>query len=95
MVSSLTTCFAAEDMLGFPMADHTYAQAALTPKLGGLGLRKTVEHADLAFAASWHEAKKQSREEWVQPTDYVPQKAASYDFDEKVLTYLFDHAPSS
>jgi hypothetical protein len=24
----------------------------------------------------------------------VPQKAASYDFDEKVLTYLVDHAPS-
>ena len=36
---------AAEEILGFPMSDHSYAQAALTPTLGGLGLRKTVEHA--------------------------------------------------
>ena len=62
---------AAEDIFGFPMSDFTYAQAALTPKLGGLGLRKAVEHADLAFTASWHEAKKQSMEEWKQPSKSV------------------------
>ena len=89
---------AAEDILGFPMADHTYAQAALTPKLGGLGLRKTVEHAGLAYAASWHEAKRQSREEWVQPpgvsSEHVEQKKASFEFDEQVLAYLVDKAPN-
>ena len=81
---------AAEDIFGFPMSDSTYAQAALTPKLGGLGLRKTVEHADLAYAASWHEANKQSGEEWKQPPtipDYIPQKRASFSFDEKVLDF--------
>src|SRR6478609_5165999 len=33
---------AIEDILGCPMNDLTFAQASLTPKLGGLGLRKTV-----------------------------------------------------
>ena len=88
---------AAEEIFGFPMADSTYAQAALTPKLGGLGLRKTLEHADLAYAASWHESKKQSCEEWKQPPsvpDYVPQKRASFSFDERVLDFLIDNATS-
>ena len=40
----------------YPMDDPTFAQACLTPRLGGLGLRKVVEHAGLAFHASWHEA---------------------------------------
>jgi len=90
---------AAEDIFGFPFSDATYAQAALTPKLGGLGLRKTVEHADLAFAASWHEARRQSHEDWKQPPgvpDSAPaQKTASFAFDQKVLDYLIDSAPDS
>jgi len=88
---------AAEDIFGFPMSDATYAQAALTPKLGGVGLRKVVEHADLAFNASWHEAKKQSQEEWKQPPgvgEYAPQKTASYAFDEQVWQFLIDHSDS-
>jgi len=32
----------------------TFVQTCLTPRLGGLGLRKVVEHADLAYHASWH-----------------------------------------
>ena len=86
---------AAEDIFGFPMSDFTYAQAALTPRLGGLGLRKATEHADLAFNASWHEAKKQSTEDWKAPPgvgEYVPQKSASFAFDEKVLQYLVDQS---
>ena len=43
------------------MSDETYAQACLTPRLGGLGLRKVVEHAGLAYHASWHEAQKTER----------------------------------
>ena len=41
---------AAERILGFPMDERTFAKAALTPKLGGLGLRKSVEHAE---PSSW------------------------------------------
>ena len=55
-------CDAAGRIVGHPFDTRTFAQAALTPKLGGLGLRKSVEHADFAFSASWHESRVQSRE---------------------------------
>ena len=83
---------AIEKILGFPMDDPTFAQACLTPRLGGLGLRRVVEHADLAYHASWYEAK----EEWSSPAnlpaDYLSQKDASFEFDEKMHTYLIDQA---
>ena len=47
---------------GFPMSDPISAQACLTPRLGGLGLRKVVEHANLAYHASWHETQKTAQE---------------------------------
>ena len=79
-----------------PMGDTTFAQACLTPRLGGLGLRKVVEHADLAYHASWHEAKKEAKETWTLPAnlpaDYLSQKDASFDFDEKMHRYLVDQA---
>jgi len=87
---------AIEKILGFPMDDTTFAQACLTPRLGGLGLRKVVEHADLAYHASWHEAKKEAKETWILPAnlpaDYLSQKDASFDFDEKMHRYLVDQA---
>jgi len=89
---------AAERILGFPMDERTFAQAALTPKLGGLGLRKSVEHADLAYSASWHESQKQARETWVRPPQvseaHVQQSVASFKFDEQMHTYLVDTAPN-
>jgi hypothetical protein len=89
---------AAERILGFPMQERVYAQAAITPKLGGLGLRKSVEQADLAYSASWHESQKQAREVWVRPVQvneaYVSQKDASYEFDKKMHKYLVDTAPN-
>ena len=45
-------CDAAGLILGHPFDTRTFAQAALTPKLGGLGLRKSVEHADFAFSVA-------------------------------------------
>ena len=89
---------AIERILGCPMSDMTFAQASLTPKLGGLGLRKTVEHADLAFFASWHESQRTAHESWVprpdQPQQYLPQKVASYNFDASMHAYLVDQAPN-
>ena len=88
---------AAVQILGFPMSSYTFAQAALTPKLGGLGLRKTVEHATGAFSASWHESQKQSGETWLRPPEvkeYKPQKQASFEFDEQMLRHLIDKAPN-
>ena len=83
---------AAEQILAFPMTDETYAQASLTPTLGGLGLRRTVEHAGLAFSASWHESQVTAREEWDRPAGVserlVPQKQASFHFDQQMLQHL-------
>ena len=86
-----------EQILGFPMSDSTYTQAALTPTLGGLGLRRCIEHAPGAFAASWHEARHVSRENWARPAElpeYAPQKKASFEFDKAKLQYLVDNAPT-
>jgi len=87
---------AVERILGFPMDDPTFAQACLTPRLGGLGFRKVVEHSGLAFHASWHEAQVTAKEVWVQPADlpetYLSQKAASFEFDEKMHTCLVTNA---
>ena len=87
---------AAEKILGFPMDDPTFAQASLTPRLGGLGLRKVVEHADFAYHASWSEAQKVAKEEWTPPAnlpgEYLSQQDASFGFDEKMHTYLVDQA---
>ena len=58
-----------ERILGLPMDDPTFAQACLTPRLGGLGLRNVVEHAELAYHASWHEAQKTAKEVWIPPAD--------------------------
>ena len=89
---------AAEQILAFPMTDETYAQASLTPTLGGLGLRRTVEHAGLAFSASWHESQVTAREEWDRPAGVseglVPQKQASFHFDQQMLQHLISTAPN-
>ena len=74
------------------MDDTIFAQAALTPRLGGLGLRKVSEHADLAFHASWFESQRTAKEEWMAPprlpTQYLSQKEASLEFDQKVHEQL-------
>ena len=89
---------AAEKILGFPMTDETYAQASLTPTLGGLGLRRTTEHADLAFSASWHESQETAAEVWDRPAgvseELKPQKLASFEFDELMLQRLISQAPT-
>ena len=83
---------AIEDILAAPMSDEAYAQVCLTPRLGGLGLRKVVDHADLAFHASWYEAQKTAKEVWVPPVglpeQYLSQKEASFEFDSKVHSVL-------
>ena len=89
---------AASSILGHPLNERTFAQAALTPKLGGLGLRKCTEHAGFAYSASWHEARVQAREVWVRPEQvsetHKAQSAASYEFDEVMHSYLVDSAPN-
>jgi hypothetical protein len=66
---------AAEAILGTPFDDQAYAQAALTPRFGGLGLRRIVDHADAAFAASWRESQCTASETWVEPWQTGAQRA--------------------
>ena len=89
---------AIEGILGFPMDNFTFAQVCLTPKLGGLGLRRVVEHAELAYQASWHESQKTAKETWVRPSG-VPevgkdQSVASLEFDEQMHAWLVSRAPN-
>ena len=81
---------AIEKILGFPFSDSSYAQACLTPKLGGLGLR------DFAYQASWYECGKIAHETWDPPPGTPPipltQKQASFKFDEQMLAFLVNQA---
>ena len=57
-------------------------------RLGGLGLRKIVDHADIAFSASWWESRSTCREEWsVRPdvNERLSQKQGSFKKDEEIL----------
>jgi hypothetical protein len=89
---------AASSILGHPLNERAFTQAALTPKLGRLGLRKSVEHADFAYSASWHEARVQAGEVWVKPEQvsevHKAQSEASFEFDASMHTYLVDSAPN-
>jgi len=89
---------AAEAILGFTFEDESsYLQACLTPSLGGLGLRRTVVHADTAYAASFLEAMGESGERWAVPSVVLScesrsQKDASYNIDKKIHAQLVEHA---
>ncbi len=89
---------AAGRILASTLNERAFAQASLTPKLGGLGLRKCTEHAGFAYSASWHEARIQSGETWTKPAQvsetHMNQSAASYSFDEEMHKYLVDTAPN-
>ena len=81
----------------FTMGKQSWSQACLTPRLGGLGLRKIVDHADIAFSASWREAKETSRENWTARADVkgcLSQKDGSYRKDEEILKLLIEQAPN-
>ena len=44
-----------ENILAVKMTAPVRKQSSLTPRLGGLGFRRTVDHANFAYSASWHE----------------------------------------
>src|SRR4051812_47234465 len=86
---------ASEDILGFPMSDETFAQASLTPTLGGLGLRKSVRSGFQCELARESEAVPRDVIPLPQVSEeYTSQKAASFKFDKLMLNHLVDHAPN-
>ncbi len=81
-----------ENILAVKMTAPVRKQSSLTPKLGGLGFRRTVDHANFAYTASWHEALSTAQEQWDRPDgvpeEYKPQSVASFEFDQAVHTEL-------
>ena len=57
---------AIEKILGFPMDDPTFAQASLTPRLGGLGLRKVMPTWLIMRAGM---KPKETKETWTPPAN--------------------------
>src|SRR5207253_6294960 len=79
-------------ILGTTFPGESYTQACVSTKIGGLGIRRVVDHANGAFAASWHESCRQAQETWEVPAlcsgEYVPQIQSSADVDCKSLEGL-------
>jgi len=88
----------AEAILGMVFDDRAYSQATLTPSLGGLGLRRVVDHADGAFAASWRESQSTAEESWARPPQADlhtgSQTQASLSVDRAIHARLVRESPS-
>ena len=83
-------------ILGTNFPGESYIQACVSTKIGGLGIRRVVDHANGAFAASWHESARTALETWEVPSlctgEYVPQKLASANIDDTSLDGLIARA---
>ena len=77
--------------LGLKPTDEAYAQASVSTTIGGLGVRRILDHANGAFTASWHEAQVITCEKWIKPHDkdcsgvYNSQHAASATTDAAIM----------
>jgi hypothetical protein len=83
-------------ILGTTFPGESYIQACVSTKIGGLGIRRVVDHANGAFSASWHESVRTARETWEVPAlcvgEYVPQMLASSKVDCEALEGLISRA---
>jgi len=52
--------------LGLKPTDEAYAQASVSTTIGGLGVRRILDHANGAFTASW-QAQIITGEKWIKP----------------------------
>ena len=77
--------------LGLKPTDEADAQASVSTTIGGLGVRRILDHANGAFTASWHEAQVITCEKWIKPPDkdcsgvYNSQHAASATTDAAIM----------
>jgi hypothetical protein len=84
-------------ILGHYRSQNKFGSTPVTPRLGGLGLRRIVDHAEIAFSASWHETKATCRESWSARDDTewsLSQKSGSFKKDEDILKTLIQQAPN-
>ena len=85
---------ATELIIKHNLPSAAYDQACVSTRFGGLGIRKVVDHAPIAFAASYNESHAQCGETWMNVTK-VPegapsQRAASETLDKKTLDRLIE-----
>src|SRR5665213_3359552 len=66
-------------ILGTPLPAESYVQACTSTKIGGLGIRRVVDHAGGAFTASWHESAHTSGEEWILPASCGPKPISQHE----------------
>jgi len=59
---------ATELIIKHNLPSAAYDQACVSTRFGGLGIRKVVDHAPIAFAASYNESHAQCGETWVNVT---------------------------
>ena len=79
--------------LGLKPTPEAYDQASVSTTIGGLGVRRIVDHAKGAFTASWFEAQAITHESWERLPDdcaevYEPQQKASSKIDAAIMTNL-------
>ena len=83
-------------IIGTTFPDDSYVQACVSTKIGGLGIRRVVEHAPGAFSASWHESMITSGEKWTAlpscSTQPQPQSVASAAVDRSSFNGLISRA---
>ena len=87
---------AVAQILGTTFPGDSYEQACISTKVGGLGVRRVVDHAAGAFSASWHEASATCRESWVPVVGcspvHQPQSVVSASVDRAALDGLISRA---
>jgi hypothetical protein len=80
--------------LGLKPTPESSDQASVSTTIGGLGIRRIVDHATGAFTASWHEAQGITHESWSNPSEndcsavYKSQKTASTETDAAIMSKL-------
>lgn len=86
-----------EKILKTVLSTDAYEQACVSPRGGGFGIRRVVDHAPVAFNASWVAGKNRCGENWTAPvpnlTDAAPsQRVASESVDQAIMSKLLDKA---
>ena len=77
---------------------EAYEQVSVSTTIGGLGIRRIVDHARGAFTASWYEGQGVTHETWIKPPDkdcsdvYETQKSASSKVDVAIMSHLKESA---
>src|SRR5437764_13206912 len=88
-------CHTVFHCLGLKPTPEAYDQASVGTSIGGLGIRRIVDHAKGAFTASWHEGQGITKERWTNvflesdcSTVYDPQQKASAKTDAALMNKL-------